>query len=122
MTERHMFPSYVLAKQINIGNFLERVEILIAGIWFVNGLLQTTFYFYGFVTGLAQVLKIEDYRPLVLPLGMILVVFSLVVYPNVAYMADFDTKTYIPYVLTIGLLYPILIIGVAAIRKSMTKN
>ncbi|MDQ0873930.1 spore germination protein KB [Paenibacillus sp. V4I3] len=122
MTERHMFPSYVLAKQINIGNFLERVEILIAGIWFLTVYFKTTFYFYGFVTGLAQILKIEDYRPLVWPLGMILVVFSLVVYPNVAYMAEFDTKAYIPYALTIGLLYPILIIGVAAIRKSMMKN
>lgn len=122
MTERHMFPSYALAKQISIGNFLERVEILIAGIWFLTVYFKTTFYFYGFVKGLAQILKIEDYRPLVLPLGMILVVYSLVVYPNVAYMAEFDTKIYIPYALTIGLLYPVLILGVSAIRKSITKN
>lgn len=122
MTERHMFPSYALAKQISIGNFFERVEILIAGIWFLTVYFKTTFYFYGFVTGLAQILNIKDYRPLVLPLGMILVVYSLVVYPNVAYMAEFDTKTFIPYALTIGLLYPLLILGVASIRKSMTKK
>lgn len=122
VTVRQMFPSYVLAKQINIGNFLERVEILIAGIWFLTVYFKTTFYFYGFVVGLAQILNIKDYRPLVLPLGMILVVYSLVVYPNVAYSTKFDTTVWIPYVLTIGLLYPILIIGVAAIRKSMTKN
>lgn len=122
ITERHMFPSYVLAKQINIGNLLERVEILIAGIWFLTVYFKTTFYFYGFVIGLAQILNIKDYRPLVLPLGMILVVYSLVVYPNVAYMAEFDSKPYIPYVITIGLAYPLLILGVGAIRKSMSKN
>ncbi|KRE70845.1 GerAB/ArcD/ProY family transporter [Paenibacillus sp. Soil750] len=122
ITERHMFPSYVLAKQINIGNLLERVEILIAGIWFLTVYFKTTFYFYGFVMGLAQILNIKDHRPLVLPLGMILVVYSLVVYPNVAYMSEFDTKAYIPYVITIGLVYPLLILGVGAIRKPMSKN
>ncbi|MBD0381446.1 GerAB/ArcD/ProY family transporter [Paenibacillus sedimenti] len=122
MTERHMFPSYALAKQISIGNFLERVEILIAGIWFLTVYFKTTFYFYGFVTGLAQILNMKDYRPLVFPLGMILVVYSLVVYPNVAYMTEFDTKAYIPYALTFGLLYPIIMLGVAAARKSLYKK
>jgi spore germination protein KB len=122
MTVRQMFPSYALAKQISIGDFFERIEILIAGIWFLTVYFKTTFYFYGFVMGLAQILNVKDYRPLVLPSGMILVVYSLVVYPNVAYMAEFDTKSYIPYALTIGLLYPLLILGVSAIRKSMTKT
>jgi spore germination protein KB len=122
LTARHMFPSYELAKEINIGNFLERVEILIAGIWFLTVYFKTTFYFYCFVTGLAQILNIKDYRPLVLPLGMILVVYSFVVYPNVSYMSQFDTQTFIPYVLTIGVLYPLLILGISELRKILTKN
>lgn len=122
MTERHMYPSYALAKQISIGNFLERVEILIAGIWFLTVYYKTTIYFYGFVIGLSQFLNVVDYRPLVLPLGMILVVYSLVVYPNVAYLSEFDTKIWVPYALTMGLLYPVLLLGVAAIRKSLAKN
>jgi spore germination protein KB len=122
ITERHMYPSYALAKQINIGNFLQRFEILIAGIWFLTVYFKTTLYFYCFVMGLAQVLNIKDYRPIVLPLGMILVVYSLVVYPNVAYMTEFDTKAWVSYALTIGLLYPLLILSVTVIRKSMKKN
>ncbi|MDD9267423.1 endospore germination permease [Paenibacillus sp. GCM10023248] len=117
LTERLMYPSYVLAKEINIGNFFERVEILIAGIWFLTVYFKTTFYFYAFVMGLAQILNIEDYRPLTMPLGMILVVYSLVVYPNVAYMSKFDTQSFIPYVLTAGGLYPLLILITAGIRK-----
>lgn len=122
MTERHMFPSYALAKQINIGNFLERVEILIAGMWFLTVYFKTTFYFYAFVRGLATVLNIKDYRSLALPSGMLMVIYSLVVYPNVAYMSKFDTITYIPYALTVGLLYPLLVLAVSAVRKSMLKN
>ncbi|MFC5447720.1 GerAB/ArcD/ProY family transporter [Paenibacillus aestuarii] len=122
MTERHMFPSYSLAKQINIGNFLERVEILIAGMWFLTVYFKTTFYFYAFVRGLAQILNIRDYRSLAMPSGMLLVIYSLVVYPNVAYMSSFDTKAYIPYALTAGLVYPLLILAVSVMRKSKLKN
>ncbi|WP_436236322.1 GerAB/ArcD/ProY family transporter [Paenibacillus sp. LjRoot153] len=111
-----------MAKQINIGDFLQRFEILIAGIWFLTVYFKTTFYFYSFVIGLAQVLNIKDNRPIVLPLGMIQVVYSLVVYPNVAYMTEFDTKAWISYALAIGLLYPLLILSVASIRKSMIKS
>ncbi|WP_223193065.1 GerAB/ArcD/ProY family transporter [Paenibacillus sedimenti] len=122
MTARHMYPSYALAKQISIGNFLERVEILIAGIWFLTVYFKTTFYFYGFVVGFAQILNIKDYRHLVLPLGMIMVVYSLVVYPNIVYATEFNTKIWIPYTLTVGLLYPLVILGVAVFRKSMPKK
>ncbi|MNQ90653.1 hypothetical protein D3C85_1060040 [compost metagenome] len=67
-------------------------------------------------------LNMKDYRPLVLPLGMILVVYSLVVYPNVVYMIQFDTQAYIPYAITIGLMYPLLILVIGAIRKPIAKN
>ncbi|WP_164716305.1 GerAB/ArcD/ProY family transporter [Paenibacillus whitsoniae] len=117
LTERLMYPSYVLAKEINIGNFFERVEILIAGIWFLTVFFKLTFYFYSFVIGLAQLLRMDDYRPLTMPLGMILVVYSLVVYPNVAYMSKFDSESFIPYALTAGGLYPLLILITARIRK-----
>ncbi|MBD2869896.1 GerAB/ArcD/ProY family transporter [Paenibacillus arenilitoris] len=117
-TERNMFPSYALAKKINIGNFVERVEILIAGIWFMTIFFKTVLYAYGFVAGLAHLFECEDYRPLVLPSGMILAASSLVVYPNVVYMLEFDSTVYVPFSFAIGLALPLLLLLVAGlIRK-----
>lgn len=116
-TERHLYPSYVLAKQINIGNFLERVEILIAGIWFITVYFKTTFYFYGFAAGVAHVLGVKDYRSLLLPLGMITVVYSLIVYPNTAYMIDFDSTVYVPYALSFTIGLPLILLVAAAVSR-----
>ncbi|RCW51035.1 GerAB/ArcD/ProY family transporter [Paenibacillus prosopidis] len=121
LSERNMYPSYALAKKIDVGNFIQRVEILIAGIWFMTIFFKTTIYSFSFLTGLAQIFGFRDYRPFALPYGMILVVYSLVVYPDVVYMMDFDSTIWIPYALTIGLLLPLIILSVGSLRKKIKK-
>lgn len=118
-TSRNMYPSYALAKKINIGNFIQRVEILMAGMWFMSIFFKTAFYAYGFVTGIAQLCGLKDYRPLALPCGMLLIAYSLIIYPNVVYMMDFDTTVYIPYVITIAFILPLFLLGIGFIRKRM---
>ncbi|WP_028610601.1 GerAB/ArcD/ProY family transporter [Paenibacillus harenae] len=121
-SSRNMYPSYALAKQINIGNFIQRVEILMAGMWFMTIFFKASFYAYGVVAGITQLFGCKDYRPFVFPCGMIIAAYSLVVYPNVAYMMDFDSTVYIPYVITIGLLLPLLLLVIGSIRKKMSSR
>ncbi|MCM3676067.1 hypothetical protein M3699_19920 [Peribacillus simplex] len=45
--------------------------------------------FYVLNLGIAQILNLKDYRLLTLPLGMILLVFSLVSVPNTAYLGEY---------------------------------
>lgn len=88
-----IYPSYELAKKINIGNFLQRIEAIMAAMW-----------------------------QLVLPLGIVLVVMSIIVYPNFPYKQAYDTKTWIPYTLSIGFLFPLLLLGIHALKRLWTKN
>jgi spore germination protein KB len=118
ITSRSMFPSYALAKKINIGNFFQRIEAFMAGLWFITTYIKTTFYFYGWVTSFAELLKLKDHRFLAVPFGMILVVFSLVVYPNVAYMQNWDSTVFLPYILTIGLLLPLILLAAGFLQKA----
>jgi len=117
ITERQMYPSYALAKKINVGNFLQRIEAIMAVMWFISLYFKLTFYFYSAVVGFSQIFNLKDYRPLVLPFGMLLVVLSLIIVPNVVYGQTWDAKTWMPYSLTIGFLYPVLLLGVSACRK-----
>lgn len=119
ITSRNMFPSYALVKKINVGNFLQRIEALMAGLWFITTYIKTTFYFYGWVTSFSEVLGLRRYRTVTLPFGIMLVVFSLVVYPDVAYMQQWDTTIYLPYITTIGLILPLIVLGIALARKAL---
>ncbi|WZL73326.1 endospore germination permease [Clostridiaceae bacterium 35-E11] len=117
LTSRNEFPVYVLAKKISIGDFLQRIEILIAILWFITIFYKTLLFFYGAALGLAQTLGLENYRPITLPLGMILVVLSLVVYPSTTYANEWTTTTWIPFILTNGLFLPLLLLVVGKLQK-----
>lgn len=117
LTARQIFPSYVLAKKINIGNFLQRVEAIMAGIWFITIFFKLSICFYASSLGLAQTLQLKDYRFLTLPLGMILLVLSLVSSPNFVYFKTFVAEIWTPYSLTYGLFLPLLMLGVTIFRE-----
>jgi spore germination protein KB len=115
-TARYFYVSYVLARKINIGNSIQRIEAIIAGMFFISMYFKLTFYFYACTIGLAQVLKLKDYRLLVIPLTMILIVFGLVSYPNIIYQGEWDSTIWIPYSITMCLFYPLLLLMVAKIK------
>ncbi|WP_318840643.1 GerAB/ArcD/ProY family transporter [Paenibacillus sp. BJ-4] len=122
ITARNIYPSYALAKKISIGHFLQRIEAIMATMWFISLFFRTTIYMYSIVTAIAQIFQLKSSQQLVLPLGFILVVLSIVVYPNVPYQQNYDTKTWIPYALSIGLLFPLLLLGVHALKKLWAKK
>lgn len=118
LTARNLYPTYVLAKKINIGDFLQRMEAIIAIVWFISLYFRITIYMYVVTLGIGQIFHLNDVRTLALPLGMILIVTSLIVSPNVSYIQRWDNETWIPYTLSIGLFLPLLLLIVYTIRKN----
>lgn len=116
-TAAHFYPSYELAQKINIGKFLQRLEAFLAAVWFLSLFFRNTVYTYFVVTATAQIFNLKDFRPLVLPMGMIMVVMADTVYPNTAYEMTWDSKTWIPYMLTISVILPLLLLAMYAVRK-----
>lgn len=117
ITARSLFPSFALVKKIEIGNFLQRVEAIMVGLWFITTYIKTTFYFYGWVTSLSEILKLKNYRTVTLPCGIIMIVFSLIVYPDVVYMQNWDSTVFPPYILIIGFFIPLLLWLVGVYKK-----
>jgi spore germination protein KB len=116
-SSRHIYPSYALARKINIGNFFQRVEAILALIWFITIYFKMTLYFYTCVISLAQTLNMKDYQPLTLPLGMIMVCFSLIAHPNIVEIGTFMKEIWPLYILMYGLFLPLLLLAVNAITK-----
>jgi spore germination protein KB len=122
ITSRSLFPSYTLVKKISIVDFFQRIEAIMAGLWFITTFIKTTFYFYGWVRSFAEILKLKDYRVVTLPFAMIMVVYSLVVYPDVVYMQAWDSTVYIPYILTMGFGLPLLLLVVGLFKKKSLRK
>ncbi|WP_408009906.1 endospore germination permease [Pseudalkalibacillus sp. A8] len=116
-TTRNLYPSYMLSQKINIGDFLQRIEAIVAIMWFISIFFKLTICFYVSTLSLAQILKLKEYRILVFPLGMILIVLSLVVSPNIVYIATDVINVWPSYASAFGLFIPLLLLGIAGVRK-----
>lgn len=115
-TVQHSFPSYALARKINIGNVLTRIEVIMATLWIISLYFKLVLYFYAGLKGMAQLLKIGDERQLVLPFGVLLVLFSLLMYPDKAYQSWWDSEIWPIYAATLGLLFPLVLLALAKLR------
>lgn len=122
IASQELYTSYVLAKKIDIGQILQRVESILAALWFLTVYYKFAICFYASTLSLAEIAGLRDYRPLVLPLGSVLLTLSLVVSPNISYYLIIATKTWPPYATTVGLLLPLLILLFGGIKKNLGKR
>ncbi|SCW41218.1 spore germination protein KB [Paenibacillus tianmuensis] len=122
MTALLAYPSYVLAQKVAVGKLLERIEAIMAFIWFISVFVKISVCYYAASYGIAQIVKLPKYRPVTLPLAMISVVLALVFVPNRPYFDHFATKFWTPYMLTFGLFLPLLMLGAAWMRRSPGKR
>ncbi|MCM3271241.1 GerAB/ArcD/ProY family transporter [Paenibacillus elgii] len=114
LTVRETYPSYLLAKKINVGDFLQRMEAFMAGIWFFNIYMKLVLCLLAIALGIAQLCR---YRPLLLPLGVIIFVYSLAILPNMAYMVELTGKLWTAFALTFLLLIPLVLLIVGSFRS-----
>lgn len=111
------FPMYELVRMISIADVLERIEVLLLGAWINMAYAKAGVFFYLGASSLARWLNLKDYRPLVTPLGVMMVALSLRLYDNVPEMvAFFRPGVLLPYALSVGLVIPAIILAVALIR------
>jgi len=121
-TARHAYPSYILGKKISLGTVIERLEVIVAIIWFFSMYFKLTICYYGITLGLAQIFKLKSYKILVFPLAFLLVTFSIILYPDIVYFQDFLAHTWTPYSLTICFFIPCIIVFAANVKKVKTNK
>lgn len=117
LTAKQTYPSYVLARKISVGRFLERLESVMAGLWFLTVFFKTAICYYAASLSFAQLFKLSDYKSVTLPLAVIIMVLSIVVYPNTSYSLRIITDVWTMYALTAGLLLPGLLWLTASLRR-----
>ncbi|NMM63738.1 endospore germination permease [Clostridium sp. P21] len=113
------FPTYALAKEINVGIVFTRMEAIISASWIITLFFKALLYFYGGTIGVSQLLGLKDYKKIVLPLGLISTVFSNIVYPNSTYEAKWDSTTWVLLIGTFAVVLPIVILTIHAIKNKM---
>ncbi|MFC0524345.1 endospore germination permease [Pontibacillus salicampi] len=116
----HSFPTYMLSK--NIKGAVERVEVLVAISWILTIYFKMNIYFFAACKGIANTLSLQSYRSIVLPVGIITLCLSVIIYPDNIYADNWNQSIWLYYVTTFGLLYPILLWVISVIKHKRASS
>ncbi|MFD2671371.1 GerAB/ArcD/ProY family transporter [Marinicrinis sediminis] len=121
-TGRQLFAGFMLARRIHIGEFLQRVEVIVGGFWILSMFIKICICYYALLIALKHVTGSREYTFFLVPSGIILVLLSLTIAPNTVYFKDMLTHSWTPLVLLYGIVFPLLTLGVGYFRKSSKKR
>lgn len=115
------FPTIGVVRQIDVADFLTRLDAMVVGNWIATGFLKTAVCLLAAARGVSDWAGLKEYRPMVLPLGCIMVVLSITLYDNVSEMGSFAATIWPVYSVPFQILMPLLLLGVAEVRGLKAK-
>ncbi|MWC27245.1 GerAB/ArcD/ProY family transporter [Paenibacillus sp. MMS18-CY102] len=117
-TANYAYPFMVIARFISFTEFFEHLESIVMMIWTIEIVIRIIFGMYGTSLGLAQWLNLPDYKPVVIPLGMLLVLFS---YWGISNSYFVSSPQMILFYLLFGLVIPAILLVIGLIRHRIVR-
>jgi spore germination protein KB len=115
------YPTFLLLKEINVGNIFTRLEYFISVIWIVTVFIVGTLFFYSSTAGLSELLRLKNHKNIIGPLALIIFIMSGVAFSSDVANKYWSRNIYLPFSITMGLLIPLLLFLIYYIKKLYTK-
>lgn len=111
------FPTILLAREINLGTVLTRLEFAITIMWTVTEFMIGMMFFYVCIKGLSELLGLKDHKKIAAPLGLIVLLYAWIVYPSSIEIGNWMTVGFIPHATLFGFVLPVLMLIVYLVKK-----
>ncbi len=122
MTSILSYPMLTLVQEIKAGAALTRLEYVVSVVWRITQLYVDISFFYSGAVGLSELFGLKDHKKIILPLALILLIMSGVVFPSTIYQMHWVNYTYTPWSVTFGIIIPFIMVLVYIIKKYMFKR
>ncbi|MBT2289702.1 endospore germination permease [Paenibacillus albidus] len=96
-TENSTFPAFALAKSINVGNFLQRVEGILITIWILTFFIKISLLFLSILKGTQTVAGLKKKHHLIFPLTALFLIIAWNTYINSVYVGAMIQKVWWKY-------------------------
>ena len=115
------FSSYASVRLIEIGDFLQRIEISVTVVFLFGGFVKASLCLYAASCGMAKVLNIANYRQIVAPVGLLMMILSIIIYHSTIEMFEWAEKIYKYYAIPFEIVLPLIILIAAEIKVRSKK-
>lgn len=113
----HVLPSYQVARFINVGEIITRTEVLIALTLLFCVFLKVIIFYYATALSISQFFKLQSYKPIVIPIGIISIILSISMYSSSAEEAYEAANIYPIFAIPFIILFPIISMITAYVRR-----
>lgn len=110
------FPSHIAVSRISVGEFLQRIEISVAIVLVFGVFIKSSICLLVSSLGIAKLFKLEDYRSILIQLGLIMVYFAYIIYGNIFEMRFWAFEIYPYYALPFQVIIPLLMLLIAEVK------
>lgn len=107
---------YVLGAQIKIGNFIQRVEVIVASIWIISTFIKICIILLTLVIGTKHVFRTKGYRIFVLPTALLAISLLDVFIADRSYW-DIVEKIWPFYASIFTVIIPIVVLLINGVKK-----
>ena len=116
MNRINLYPTFQADRLINIGNLLTRLEIFTVTGFLAMGFINLSILFYATVLGGAELFGLRSYRPLILPVGILIALVAVINFKNITGVTRFAQQIYPIYTLPFQVGLPLLTFIIALVR------
>ncbi|GED69974.1 germination protein GerKB [Brevibacillus reuszeri] len=122
LTAFSTYPMYTLAQKVNLGNFFQRIEAIMALAYLITTFFKALVVYYAFITGTVQLFRLKDRRSLFLPSGVLIFGLAVIIAPDVTYYLVELVTPWMFWDLTNGILIPLFLCLIYSIKQRMVKS
>ncbi|TMV51600.1 hypothetical protein FE783_07450 [Paenibacillus mesophilus] len=103
------FPTFNMIGIIQIGRFLERVDILFISIWICMVYIKLSIFMFGAFHCFVESFRIRSVKPFLFALGLLAALSSLYTWPKETHLNYFSTYAVAPFLLSFNVILPLII-------------
>ncbi|WP_425802867.1 endospore germination permease [Desulfitobacterium sp. Sab5] len=122
MLGSYYFPSYAAVSRISIGDFLQRIEVSVASLFTFGVFVKSSICLLVVSKGISKMFNLNNYRSIVIQIGLLMVYFSYVIYENSMEMKDWAFKVYPYYAFPFQVILPIIVWILAEVKARKIKS
>ncbi|MGG1661073.1 GerAB/ArcD/ProY family transporter [Brevibacillus sp. NRS-1366] len=112
-----LYPVMIAFRYISVADFFQNLDSVVMGIWIIGMFQKISVFYYASVIGTSQWLGLKDYRPLVLPFGILIMVMGFWSVPNQLKASGFDVLAFPYYGPLVQTLFPLSLLTFAIWQK-----
>lgn len=109
------YPFMVMSRYVQAFEFLAHLDSLVMLFWVLDVFLRACMTYYCAVIGFAHLFDLKDYTRIILPIGVLITVFTYWSFPNMIVFASAAPYVAICYI-SFHFLYPLFLLIAAKIR------